>query len=182
MLLYKHPLCLVNKNSKILKLIERRKSRRRKPRLNTKRPNHNLRPFSENVSVNVPRSRGGIAKALEKYTNMAKDASSNGDRIIAESYYQYAEHYQRLLNEDFKGSEPIEAKPDLNVQKANSNQATEDRPSRTQRAINARNERLNHSSGSNGKNSENKNDVAEDNKKKENFTSDGLEALKPFEI
>ena len=31
---------------------------------------------------------------------MAQDAHSNGDRIVAENFYQYAEHYQRLLNED----------------------------------------------------------------------------------
>ena len=34
--------------------------------------------------------------------NMAQEAHSNGDRIVAESYYQYAEHYQRLLNENAK--------------------------------------------------------------------------------
>ena len=31
--------------------------------------------------------------------SLAQDAFSNGDRIVAESYYQYAEHYQRVLNE-----------------------------------------------------------------------------------
>ena len=30
--------------------------------------------------------------------SLAQDAFSNGDRIVAESYYQYAEHYQRVLN------------------------------------------------------------------------------------
>ena len=35
---------------------------------------------------------------------MAQDANSNGDRIVAENYYQYAEHYQRLINQN-QGSE-----------------------------------------------------------------------------
>ena len=30
---------------------------------------------------------------------MAQDANSNGDRVVAENYYQYAEHYQRLINQ-----------------------------------------------------------------------------------
>ena len=47
----------------------------------------------------TPRSRGALSKALEKYMSLAQDAFSNGDRIVAESYYQYAEHYQRVLNE-----------------------------------------------------------------------------------
>lgn len=30
--------------------------------------------------------------------NLAKDASSSGDYVLAESYLQHAEHYQRLIN------------------------------------------------------------------------------------
>ena len=47
----------------------------------------------------VPRTRVDISKALERYNNLAQDAQSNGDRIVAENFFQYAEHYQRLLNE-----------------------------------------------------------------------------------
>ena len=32
-------------------------------------------------------------KLLEKYKNLAKEASSNGDKILSESYYQYADHF-----------------------------------------------------------------------------------------
>ena len=49
---------------------------------------------------NSPKTRVSITRALEKYISMAQDAHSNGDRIVAENFYQYAEHYQRLLNED----------------------------------------------------------------------------------
>lgn len=34
----------------------------------------------------------------EKYLSLARDATASGDRILAEGYYQHAEHYYRLLN------------------------------------------------------------------------------------
>ena len=36
-------------------------------------------------------------KLLEKYNNLAKEASSNGDRILSESYYQHADHFLRVV-------------------------------------------------------------------------------------
>ncbi len=44
------------------------------------------------------RIRGNAHQVLEKYLAMARDASSQGDRIMAENYYQHAEHYFRLIN------------------------------------------------------------------------------------
>ena len=44
------------------------------------------------------RIRGTAYQILEKYTVLAKDAASVGDRILAESYLQHAEHYQRIIN------------------------------------------------------------------------------------
>ena len=35
----------------------------------------------------------------EKYMTLAKDATSSGDYVLAESYTQHAEHYQRIINE-----------------------------------------------------------------------------------
>lgn len=45
------------------------------------------------------RIRGNAYQINEKYLALAKDAASAGDRILAESYLQHAEHYQRLINE-----------------------------------------------------------------------------------
>lgn len=42
--------------------------------------------------------RGNAHQVLEKYLALARDASTAGDRIGAEGYYQHAEHYYRLLN------------------------------------------------------------------------------------
>ena len=36
-------------------------------------------------------------KLLEKYNNLAKEASSNGDKILSESYYQHADHFLRVV-------------------------------------------------------------------------------------
>ena len=36
-------------------------------------------------------------KLLEKYKNLAIEASSNGDKILSESYYQYADHFLRVI-------------------------------------------------------------------------------------
>jgi hypothetical protein len=44
--------------------------------------------------------RGSAQQVLDKYLLLARDASSAGDRIMAESYFQFAEHYFRLLNTD----------------------------------------------------------------------------------
>jgi len=44
--------------------------------------------------------RGTAQQLHEKYLALARDASSAGDRIAAESYFQHADHYHRILNAD----------------------------------------------------------------------------------
>lgn len=43
--------------------------------------------------------RGTPAQLAEKYQAMARDARAGRDRVLVESYFQHAEHYQRLANE-----------------------------------------------------------------------------------
>jgi hypothetical protein len=43
------------------------------------------------------RIRGSAFQVHEKYLQLARDASSSGDRIIAENYLQHAEHYYRII-------------------------------------------------------------------------------------
>ena len=149
-------------------MIERKKPRKRKPRIGHRR-NSGIKVY-DNRHSNIPKSRVGISKALEKYTTLAQDASSNGDRILAENFFQYAEHYQRLLNEGVG----FDIKKNNNNNFDNPNKNLEEvKPSRTQRAIDGKKERLNET------NKEDKPTV--ENEEKEDFTSDGIEALKPFE-
>ena len=42
--------------------------------------------------------RGSAAHVYEKYLQMARDANSSGDRVMAENYLQHAEHYFRILS------------------------------------------------------------------------------------
>jgi len=44
------------------------------------------------------RVRGTSQQLFEKYLQLGRDASSSGDRIMAEAYFQHAEHYFRILN------------------------------------------------------------------------------------
>ena len=36
---------------------------------------------------------------IEKYNNLAREALSNGDKILSESYFQHADHFIRILSE-----------------------------------------------------------------------------------
>jgi hypothetical protein len=44
------------------------------------------------------RIRGTAQQLFEKYLQLGRDATSAGDRVMAESYFQHAEHYFRILN------------------------------------------------------------------------------------
>jgi hypothetical protein len=44
------------------------------------------------------RVRGTAQQLFEKYLQLGRDATSGGDRVMAEGYLQYAEHYFRVLN------------------------------------------------------------------------------------
>jgi hypothetical protein len=44
------------------------------------------------------RIRGTSQQLFEKYLQLGRDATSGGDRVMAEGYLQYAEHYFRVLN------------------------------------------------------------------------------------
>ena len=38
------------------------------------------------------------SKLIEKYTELAKEALSNGDKILSENYYQHADHFTRIYD------------------------------------------------------------------------------------
>jgi Domain of unknown function (DUF4167) len=44
------------------------------------------------------RVRGTAQQLFEKYLQLGRDATSGGDRVLAEGYFQHAEHYFRILN------------------------------------------------------------------------------------
>ena len=61
------------------------------------KPQHNAnRSFESNGPDNV-KVRGAAQGIFERYQQLARDASSAGDRVLAENYLQHAEHYFRTL-------------------------------------------------------------------------------------
>lgn len=67
------------------------------------------------------RIRGTAHQINEKYMNLAKDANSSGDYVMAQSYLQHAEHYQRVINSWEKDAIPADAQAEK-AQKAQGNQ------------------------------------------------------------
>ena len=76
------------------------------------------------------RQRGSISQLNEKYTSLASDAAASDDRILAESYLQFADHYYRIHKEIEINNEAREAK--LNVEK----NMNENNPSESETEIN----------------------------------------------
>ena len=58
--------------------------------------------FSNNESFQrkIPgRNNHNASKLIEKYNNLAREALSTGDKILSENYFQHADHFTRILNE-----------------------------------------------------------------------------------
>ena len=52
--------------------------------------------FNRNGSMN---NIHNVEKTMQKYQQLAKDAQSNGDPVLAQNYLQHADHYLRRYNE-----------------------------------------------------------------------------------
>ena len=54
----------------------------------------------ENFQRKSPgRNNHNASKLIEKYSNLAREALSSGDKILSENYFQHADHFTRILNE-----------------------------------------------------------------------------------
>ena len=45
------------------------------------------------------RNNGNVEKLISKYNELAREALSNGDKILSENYYQFADHFLRIFTE-----------------------------------------------------------------------------------
>ena len=68
--------------------------------------NSDRQKFSSNFSNNENfkrkspgRNNHNAAKLIDKYNDLAREASSHGDKILSENYLQHADHFTRILNE-----------------------------------------------------------------------------------
>ena len=67
-----------------------------------------LRKNSSRNNINAP-------KLFEKYSNLAREALSAGDKILSENYFQHADHFKRIMNENESFKKPR----DFDEQKSN---------------------------------------------------------------
>ena len=87
----------------------RRNFRSRPQKNNFRRRGGSLNPASSggiNSNGNMNFNRNGsmnnihnVEKTMQKYQQLAKDAQSNGDPVLAQNYLQHADHYLRRYNE-----------------------------------------------------------------------------------
>jgi len=58
-----------------------------------------LQNGSNFIRKNAGRNNHNASNLVEKYTNLAREALLNGDKILSENYFQHAEHFIRVLEE-----------------------------------------------------------------------------------
>ena len=69
---------------------------------------------NDNFKRKAPgRNNHNAPKLIEKYNDLAREALSNGDKILSENYLQHADHFTRILNEkeSFRREKLSEIKP-----------------------------------------------------------------------
>tara|TARA_B100002019_G_scaffold164861_1_gene142381 strand:+ start:155 stop:535 length:381 start_codon:yes stop_codon:yes gene_type:complete len=92
--------------------------RRRSSSLNSN--NSNILNNNGNINFNRNGSMNNIhnvEKTMQKYHQLAKDAQSNGDPVLAQNYLQHADHYLRRYNE-------LNEKRENLIEKSNSEEKT----------------------------------------------------------
>lgn len=55
--------------------------------------------FTRKINV---KNNHNISKLIEKYSNLAREALSNGDKILSENYFQHADHFTRIYSENLE--------------------------------------------------------------------------------
>ena len=73
---------------------------------------------NDNFKRKAPgRNNHNAPKLIEKYNDLAREALSNGDKILSENYLQHADHFTRVLNEreNFRKEKFSESKSENNT-------------------------------------------------------------------
>ena len=90
----------------------------------------------------LSRNNHNASKLVEKYTNLAREALANEDKILSESYFQYADHFTRVLGEREKN----QLIKEINNPDANRVHVSSDEKNKTDLEINKEVEKKNASS------------------------------------
>ena len=87
---------------------------------------------NENFKRKAPgRNNHNAPKLIEKYNDLAREALSNGDKILSENYLQHADHFTRVLNEkeSFRREKFVESKSENSSDVIGENIANSDKNS-----------------------------------------------------
>ena len=75
--------------------------------------------FTNNINFqrkSPGRNNQNASKLIEKYTDLAREALSNGDKILSENYFQHADHFIRIQSEKEK-SRIMQSEPNKTTNK-----------------------------------------------------------------
>ena len=98
-------------------------------RNNFRRNDRNFKSNGDNFKRKSPgRNNHNAPKLIEKYNDLAREALSNGDKILSENYLQHADHFTRILNEreSFRKERNLEGKSDENAKETNNPSENDD--------------------------------------------------------
>ena len=88
-------------------------------------------PSNDNFQRKSPgRNNHNAPKLIEKYSNLAREALSTGDKILSENYFQHADHFTRVLNEqeNFRKSKSLSSSPAKSEQALENNKDSDNYP------------------------------------------------------
>ena len=75
--------------------------------INRNLENHSMVSNNGFQRKNHRNNNQNASRLVEKYNNLAREALSTGDRILSESYFQFSDHYLRVLNEKEKNQNSL---------------------------------------------------------------------------
>lgn len=85
---------------------------------------NDLQNGSNFIRSNAGRNNYNATKLVEKYSSLAREALTNGDKILSENYFQHAEHFIRVLEEKNNLNNKISISKDI---KKNSDELVEEK-------------------------------------------------------
>ena len=90
---------------------------------NFKRNNGEPHKFKSDFTTNINfqrktpgRNNHNASKLITKYNDLAREALANGDKILSENYFQHADHFIRIIEEQEKN------KPSKNLENSEKNE------------------------------------------------------------
>ena len=99
---------------------------------------------NENFQRKIPgRNNHNAPKLIEKYNNLAREALSGGDKILSENYFQHADHFTRILNdqENYRKNKMVDnSSKNMNLHETNEKKNEESLIEKNSKSIKTQNE------------------------------------------